>query len=171
MLKKRNKNEEEAKRQEEANREANQLFEQVDQLVSKNQFEPAQKTLREALALMPDLDVADTWNNICRQGSLNNQAAEVLAACDEAVRLSPYWQYIDSRGLARALTSNMQGAIEDFQTVVELASQEAANAAEYDVDYSTYLTGIVEKRQHWLDELKAGRNPFTAEVLEDLRSE
>ncbi len=62
-------------------------------------------------------------------------------------------EYHRSRGLARALIGNTQGAIEDFKFVVENSTNE-----EY-----------VEQVQGWLDSLQKGENPFTAEVLEELR--
>jgi len=51
------------------------------------------------------------------------------------------------------LIGNTQGAIEDFKFVVENSTNE-----EY-----------VEQVQGWLDSLQKGENPFTAEVLEELR--
>jgi tetratricopeptide (TPR) repeat protein len=140
--------------------EANQLLEQANQLMTDNQPVLALTRLREALALVPDLDVRDlanTWNSICRAGSLNNQAAQVLDACEQAVRLAPNHSNIrDSRGLARALTGDIPGAIEDFQAFVDgLPSDDA----------------LAQQRQRWINELKAGRNPFTPEELESLRNE
>lgn len=61
----------------------------------------------------------------------------------------------DSRGLALALTGNYPGAIEDFQFFVDHGQGE-----EY-----------IVKRQQWIAQLKAGRDPFTPEVLEELMSE
>ena len=57
----------------------------------------------------------------------------------------------DSRGLARALTGNFQGAILDFKFYIE----------------NSKSNDIVE-RQQWITELEAGKNPFTPEVLSAL---
>jgi hypothetical protein len=47
-----------------------------------------------------------SWNNLCRYGSLNGSAKEVMFACEKAVNLAPNNVYIrDSRGIARALTA------------------------------------------------------------------
>jgi hypothetical protein len=63
--------------------------------------------------------------------------------------------YLNTRGLARALTGNLAGAIEDFETAIK----------------NSQLKGeIQEKRQRWLKVLKSGINPFTPEELEALRA-
>jgi regulator of sirC expression with transglutaminase-like and TPR domain len=65
--------------------------------------------------------------------------------------LSP--QILDSRGLARAITGDNKGAISDFEAFIKSTQ---------DADQKT-------KRQNWVKELKAGKNPFTPEELEKLR--
>ena len=47
------------------------------------------------------------------------------------------------------------GAIEDFQAFVDATDNEEAKA----------------QRQHWIEALQQGANPFTLEVLEPLRKE
>jgi hypothetical protein len=97
-----------------------------------------------------------SWNNLCRHGSLNGSAQEVMFACKKAVNLAPNNVYIrDSRGIARALTGDEPGAIEDFQAFV--------NSPGISKKYT-------EQRQGWIKELKAGENPFTDEVLQELRN-
>ena len=61
----------------------------------------------------------------------------------------------DSRGLARALTGDYAGAIEDFEYYVEHSGNDTS----------------VAKREAWIAELEAGRNPFDDETLETLRYE
>jgi regulator of sirC expression with transglutaminase-like and TPR domain len=69
------------------------------------------------------------------------------------VKLAPNNAYIrDSRGLARALTGNFKGAIEDFQVFIE----------------STDDADVKAQRESWVKDLQAGNNPFTPEVLENL---
>jgi len=98
---------------------------------------------------------APTWNGLCWDGSLWNQAAQVMFACENAVKLAPDDGVIrDSRGLARALTGDFDGAIEDFEFYV---NQGAGRD--------------IAQREAWLKELKAGRNPITPEVLAQLRGE
>ena len=77
-----------------------------------------------------------------------------MFACEKAVKLKPNnLKFRNSRGLARALTENYQGAIEDFQVLVESLKDE---------DEKARLEG-------WIETLKKGKNPFTSEVLEELK--
>jgi regulator of sirC expression with transglutaminase-like and TPR domain len=62
---------------------------------------------------------------------------------------------IDSRGLARALTGDRQGAMADFNYFVDWTSDGDKKA----------------QRQTWLESLERGENPFTPGVLEALRFE
>jgi hypothetical protein len=58
----------------------------------------------------------------------------------------------DSRGVARALTGNTAGAIEDFQAFIE--GTDSAQAK--------------KRRQGWIDALKKGENPFTEKEIAKL---
>ena len=77
-----------------------------------------------------------------------------MFACEEAVKVLPDngWVY-DSRGVARALTGDFEGAIKDFEMFVEWTNSEEEKA----------------QRKGWIESLKKGENPFTDEVLEGLR--
>ncbi|WP_374108372.1 tetratricopeptide repeat protein [Nostoc sp. XA010] len=98
---------------------------------------------------------ADSWNAICWDGSLQKQAADVLPACEKAVALAPKdSNNRDSRGLARALTGNYQGAIEDFEAFI---------AQTEDKDYKA-------QRQRWVKDLRAGKNPFTDAEIKKLQN-
>lgn len=85
---------------------------------------------------------------------------EMMDACERAVELDPTngW-IIDSRGLARALTGNYKGAIEDFEFYLEWLKQKG------------FAGEVGWKREEWIVELKAGRNPFDEETLEALKDE
>jgi tetratricopeptide (TPR) repeat protein len=99
---------------------------------------------------------APSWNTLCWWGGLWNQAAEVVPACDRAVELAPDNANIkDSRGFVRALTGDLEGAIQDFEAFVESSS-----------DAET-----VAKRQAWIEALRAGQQPVTPEVLAAEREE
>jgi tetratricopeptide (TPR) repeat protein len=101
-----------------------------------------------------------SWNKLCWHGSLAGFAAEVLHACEQAVSLAPdNGDYRDSRGLARALTGDNEGAIEDFTFAIE-KMRSGANDQAY-----------VEKRTAWIAALKAGQNPFDEATLEQLQEE
>ncbi|MGF1494768.1 MAG: pentapeptide repeat-containing protein [Microcoleaceae cyanobacterium] len=134
------------------------LVSQGQDLVREGNFEKAIEFYREAQALDPQLEIsALTWNQLCWVGSVYDHANLVLFAGEKAVELEPEnSSYRNTRGLARALTGDIAGAIEDFQVVVD----------------SNYFDGEKqEKRRCWLESLKAGENPFTPEELENLRRE
>jgi acetyl esterase/lipase len=98
---------------------------------------------------------ASNWNQLCWNGGLWGHAAEVMAACEQAVALaSDHGGIRDSRGLARALSGNVAGAIDDFEAFVAWTQDDRARA----------------QRQDWIVALRAGENPFTPEVLERLRN-
>ena len=86
---------------------------------------------------------AYSWNRLCRQGALGGYPAQVLDACEKAVRAAPVeqrWKCQDSRGLARALTANSQGAIEDFEFVINTGGDQ-----------------YKKQRQAWAQALRYGR--------------
>ncbi|NEP13117.1 MAG: hypothetical protein F6K14_23510 [Symploca sp. SIO2C1] len=94
------------------------------------------------------------WNYLCLYGSLNGHPVYVMFACEEAVALQPlHGRVRDSRGLARALTGDREGAIEDFQAFIDWHGSS-------DKDKS--------QRQGWIDSLRTGKNPITPEVIEEL---
>lgn len=105
----------------------------------------------------PDAPITITafdWNQLCWNGSLWDHAADVMTACERAVALAPEAGGIrDSRGLARALTGDFQGAIEDFEAFVASGANDALRA----------------QRLDWIDALRAGEDPFTPEVLSSFR--
>ena len=113
----------------------------------------------EAVQLDPTAVPNKDWNEVCWDGALDGQALAVMRACDLAVERAgnddPIHDFRDSRGLARALTGNTQGAIEDFEFFIE----HTGNAEQK------------SQRQAWMGALKAGKNPFTPEVLKSLRGQ
>jgi WD40 repeat protein len=113
--------------------------------------------------LGPHSEVA---NHICWLGSIAGFAATVQAACDKAVEWAdPAIRdvYRDSRGLARALTGDKQGAIDDFESVVAYFNKEPGRAGASE----TFL----RRREEWIDALRKGNDPFNAKLLEELRIE
>jgi acetyl esterase/lipase len=98
---------------------------------------------------------AQVRNTLCWYGALWGFAEEVMEACEEAVALAPDLMRTRlSRGLARALTGDAEGAILDLEAWVAWTQTESARS----------------ETQDWIDALHAGRNPFTPEVLEELRN-
>ena len=134
------------------------ILEEGAQFASAGNLKDALAAYAKARELDPTLNIpAQSWNTLCWFGSLNGMAAEMLDACEQAVNSTQdEWEkanYRDSRGLARALTGNTAGAIEDFQTFMK---------------WTTDVDALIQ-RQEWITALKKGENPFTSEVLEKLR--
>ncbi len=94
------------------------------------------------------------WTYLCWYGGLHGHPADVMFACEQAVALQPlHGRVRDSRGLARAVTGDREGAIEDFQAFIDWHGSS-------DKDKS--------QRQGWIDSLRAGGKPFTPDVIEEL---
>ena len=134
---------------------AKKLIEQGQELARKGKITEAIIKYKKAQQIDSNLEIsANNWNPLCWYGSLYGQVTKVIEYCEKIVELAPEnLGFIDSRALARALTGNIEDAIEDFKFVVETSDDE-----EY-----------VEKAQSWLDSLQKGENPFTEEVLEEMR--
>ena len=130
---------------------------QGKQLAKEGKLTKALSLYKEAQQLDPNLEIdAYSWNNLCWFGSLHGYAAKVMDACEKAVAKAPEdGDILDSRGLARALTGDTAGAISDFKEFVDWSDNDELKA----------------KRQKWIDELRAGKNPFTEEVLKGLLEE
>ena len=133
----------------------------------------------KALAEAQDLDSAEAFalhalqlalaaedpqwsNSACWFGSIDGFAEIVLPACEQAIELADEAvlpMYRDSRGLARAPVGDYAGALEDFRAFVEWCQTNDA--------YEEHAI----KRETWISELEAGRNPFDEETLADLHDE
>jgi tetratricopeptide (TPR) repeat protein len=107
--------------------------------------------------------LADDWNEICWAGTLAGQAAAVLNLCQHAVDLAPdNGEIRDSRGVARALTGDTNGAIDDFVFILEDLKKK---------EQTDLLKGQKQQRTEWITALKAGKNPFDADLLRKLRAQ
>ena len=98
---------------------------------------------------------AGAWNTLCWFGSLVGAASEALSACERGVAVSGGSIAIaigDSRGVARALTGDFSGAIDDFNAFVNGDPEHR----------------LANTRRTWIAELEAGRNPFTEATIMQL---
>ena len=92
-------------------------------------------------------------------GSTHSRARDVLFAGERAVEMEPRnGFYQDTRGLARALTGDTAGAIEDFRAFLEWGRGQMTEE-------------LLARRETWIRELEAGRDPFDPETLEQLRDD
>jgi WD40 repeat protein len=128
---------------------------QGKEFVRKGEVKEAIADYNEASKINPSLQIsAEDWNALCWFGAINNHAKDVMFACEKAIALAPEnGSAIDSRGLAKALSGDYKGVIEDFEVFVKW----------------TYNDERRGQRQSWIDDLRNGKNPFTPEVLEKLR--
>ncbi|OUC12381.1 MAG: hypothetical protein B0A82_22685 [Alkalinema sp. CACIAM 70d] len=131
------------------------LTDQAFRQIRGNNILPAIELIQQAEALNPPIiRIRDSWAYLCWTGSLMGYADQVMNACEKSVNAFPSnGDYRQNRGLARALTGDVAGAIEDFQAFVDWTEEDDRKI----------------KRQAWIDSLKAGQNPFTPQVLQTLR--
>ncbi|MGB3404773.1 MAG: pentapeptide repeat-containing protein [Microcoleaceae cyanobacterium] len=147
-------------------------------LAQAGEIEAALQAYKKAQEINPTLFIdLPFWQQLCWHGCLHGMAEKVLFAGEKAIELQEDDKPIDlredhleiscleSRGLARALTNNLTGALEDFQ-----AAQKVSGCY-YIVNDRRYRMGSEAKqqRQKWITALEAGINPFTPEELEALR--
>ena len=96
-----------------------------------------------------------TLNTLCWWGSLAGHADRVLEMCGAAVHASDESnrpRIRDSRGLARALTGDYEGAIADFEAYMARPAN---------------VSGVPQRRE-WVESLRRGASPLTGEVLDRL---
>ncbi len=131
------------------------LVSKASSLVKEKKIKEAIAAYNQAQQLDPQIEIdTQTWLTLCYQGSLNESAALVMFACENAVKLAPNDPYIRSvRGFARALTGDYKGAIPDFEAYIAQTDNQKGKA----------------KLQGWVKDLRAGKNPFTQEELKKLR--
>ncbi|XGV97497.1 MAG: TIR domain-containing protein [Leptolyngbya sp. BL-A-14] len=136
------------------------LLDKGEDLANRNDVEQAFPLYAKAQQLDPTVEVsAAAWNSLCWVGALKGYAAKVLDACNKAVAPDPAnGQIRDSRGVARAVTGDFEGAIADFQVYVDWLNGEGSKALDAEKQKAD--------RQRWIKELRAGRNPFTPEELQ-----
>ena len=130
-------------------KEAIRVYQQIDVFVRPHALDTSRVSDNEASG-------PQAMNIICWLGSAYGYPLEVMSACERAVAQLPGDpNYRDSRGLARALTGNPKGAIEDFQYYIERGDKGE----------------IKKQRLIWIEDLRAGKSPFTPEELKKLRDQ
>ncbi|MBN4001687.1 pentapeptide repeat-containing protein [Nostoc sp. LPT] len=126
--------------------------------VREGKIKEAQEAFKQAQISDPSLrNSTEFQNSICWVGCLHGYAQGVFKICEKAVTLDPDNKASqDSRGLARVLTGDLAGALEDFQAAVDSGALDFSN-------------DVKQRRLRWIEALKSGNNPLTPEELEELR--
>ena len=128
----------------------------------------AARLFNDALGAALEIDDRDNLNDICWLGSLDGFAKLVAPACDRAAQSAgSIWgyhlDYIDSRGVERALVGDVKGAISDFSDEITYITEHPQHDPRYDAAY-------VGLRKSWIKDLESGRTPFAdKELLRQLR--
>jgi len=137
-----------------------EVFNAADAYYRAGDPEKAAPLVTQAVQMALASDDVSLNNYVCWFGSIDGVAGIVLPTCERAVELQPGYDLLrDSRGLARAMIGDYAGAIEDFKAFIAWANQHGG----YD--------DLIAKREAWIAELEAGRNPFDTETLQGLRNE
>jgi WD40 repeat protein len=138
-------------------READTLF-----LIGKKA--EARKAFADAVQAVLRTTDSRASNSVCWFGSVDRFADVVLPACENAVKSAPdkarAHLYRESRGVARALTGDISGAIDDLTA-----------AYEYMKAYPEIFPGYSEGREKWIATLKEGKSPFDDATLESIRTD
>ena len=101
------------------------------------------------------------WYDLCWWGALYNQAELSYFACERALELDPEnIDFLQARGVSRALRGDFEGAIEDLETFVASSRE-----------FGYYPEEDIALREQWIEALREGINPFDEETLASLRGE
>ena len=138
----------------------------AEPLLAKASRKLQEGNILEAIALYQQADEGAEkpapvhWNELCWQGSMWGHAEQVLFACDRAVSAAQYpverAAARDSRGVARALVGNREGAMSDFEAYVNFDG--------------VPLPGQ-DRRKIWIETLRAGGNPIDPREITEFRNQ
>lgn len=108
---------------------------------------------------------ANIANTMCWFGSLAGFAETMRETCEYAVQMEPDNASIrDSRGLMYALAGDTERAIEDFQYYIDKSTAQLKQDEQADITRFQ-----IAERRLWIDQLKAGQNPFDAPTIRHLQ--
>jgi WD40 repeat protein len=138
------------------------LLDKAAALAYQGQIDAANAGYAAAQQLDPQYVIDAAYSDaLCRAGALWGQVKDVLESCGQAVALAPSDGTVhDSRGLARALTGDSTGAIDDFRAYIAWEQQREAPD-----------TDAIAQREQWIADLQAGRKPFDKATLDELKGQ
>jgi dipeptidyl aminopeptidase/acylaminoacyl peptidase len=138
------------------------LLAEANRHVTLAQHDEAETRYREVVTFAGKSRDYNLANLICWFGTLNEFEKLVMPACDQAVDLAPpvaIGNCYDSRGVARAVSGDIPGAIGDFEKFVAWAGDRES------------FKSAREQRSMWIEALKGGTVPFDKETLRQLKKE
>lgn len=128
-------------------------------LLASGEAAAAAATARDVVSRATASDSVSFNNSVCWQGSLWGLAAAVLPACGRALELDPEcWGCQDSRGVARALSGDPEGALSDLRAARALAADR-------------WPEEVRAKRDAWIASLERGVPPFAGDGFDRLRDD
>jgi hypothetical protein len=117
--------------------------------------------LAQALSVFEDVS-ADGLNALAWAGVLRGLVRDVSFAAEEAVRRQPQQvNFVDTRGVCRALSGDLQGALADFRKFLADPGWAAVVSPSSQV--------VRQRRVAWVAALEQGVNPLTEQELAELR--
>ena len=120
---------------------------------------PALKLAGDLISEALAAEDAFVANNACWSMSLAGLARAGLPGCEHAVELDPEnWAFLDSRGVARALVGDFEGAVSDLSAALAKAGDE-------------WSGGAKAQRERWVASLRAGVSPLAGDGLAALRDD
>jgi WD40 repeat protein len=137
--------------EEKARQEASKaLVREAEAALRNKRVGAALSSLLKAHSVFPDVKINNRiLADICWQGVLQNKAELVLETCERSIKNDPdHGGNRDSRGVARAMTGDVDGAVDDFNAYVLWAP--TVGRPQHRID----------RRQRWIDQLQKGMNPF-----------
>ncbi len=119
----------------------------------------------QAQTISPGLQLtASDWDVLCWFGNLWAYPDVARPACDKAIELDPERGYhYESRSIARILSGDYQGAIEDMEVYIDWLDQMITGY------WDEEAIEEQERYQGWIDQLQLGQNPLDEETLEFMR--
>jgi len=129
----------------------------------------ARAAYERAAALDSTLEItANDWGILCWSAIVNAQTADGVQACDLAVERSESSEnHRDTRGLIRALTGDLAGAITDLEAYLDWWQRRRPQRGSHGNQFRSVAD--LEKLSGWIEALRAGANPITPEEISALR--
>ena len=152
-------------------------------LAQRGEIDTAVQLYAAAQQHNPNLVVdAPHWQYLCWYGCLHHHAEQVLFAGEKAVQLpgdEPEISCLETRGIARAITHDLAGALADLQAAQKsdrhfytVISRQSRSNEQAKAQRDRWIANLQKGEEWgWIANLQKGENPFTPEELAALRQD